>query len=217
MPSIETIFTVAIAGLVLSVTPGPSMLYVLSRSIGQSRAAGFASAIGLGLGGVLLALVAAMGLAAVFQQSETAYIVLTWAGAAYLVYLGVGMIREKRDDAGIDEEIALAFEMKAQNQRRTFFQIVYQGVLVEVLNPKTILFFMAFIPPFVEMGRGDVVTQMLILGVLVPLTALPSDIVVAIVGGSIAATIRASHRWSMALSWTGGLFLIGIGVSLALG
>ncbi|MGB0504696.1 MAG: LysE family translocator [Pikeienuella sp.] len=217
MPSIETIFTVAIAGLLLSVTPGPSMLYVLSRSIGQSRGAGFASAIGLGLGGVLLALVAAMGLAAVFQQSATAYTVLTWVGAAYLIYLGVGMIREKQDDAAMNAEIEAAFETKALHKRRSFFQIVYQGVLVEVLNPKTILFFMAFIPPFVEMGRGDVVTQMLILGVLVPLTALPSDIVVAIVGGSIAATIKASQRWSSVLRWVGGLFLIGIGVSLALG
>jgi threonine/homoserine/homoserine lactone efflux protein len=216
MPSIETVITVALAGLVLSITPGPSMLYVLSRSIGQSRAAGLASAIGLGLGGVLLALVAAMGLAAIFQQSQTAYTTLTWAGAAYLVYLGVGMIREKRDDAAFGAEIDAALDTKHSGQTRSVFQIVYQGILVEVLNPKTVLFFMAFIPPFVETSRGDVVAQMLILGVLVPMTALPSDIVVAFVGGSVAATVRANQRWSTYLHWIGGLFLIGIGVSLAL-
>lgn len=192
------------------------MLYVLSRSVGQSRAAGLASAVGLGLGGVILALVAAMGLAAVFEQSRTAYVALTIFGACYLIYLGISMIREQPDEE-FEHELEVVAEGKAPvAQRRSFMQIVYQGVLVEVLNPKTILFFVAFIPPFVEVERGDVTMQMLILGILVPLTAVPSDVIVAIVGGTLASTVNRNRKWKTALTWVGGLFLVGIGLNLLL-
>ncbi|MEM7544849.1 MAG: LysE family translocator [Pseudomonadota bacterium] len=207
MPSPETILIVAMAGLALSATPGPSMLYVLSRSVGQSRAAGLASAIGLGLGGIILAVVAAMGLAAVFQRSTTAYTVLTVAGAAYLIYLGVTMIVEQRNAHRDD------FNVSAVEQR-SLLQIIWQGVLVEILNPKTVIFFMAFIPPFVEMERGDVTLQLLILGILVPLTAMPSDIFVAFVGGSVAGAVKRNGAIRVALGVLGGVFLIGIGISL---
>lgn len=206
MPSIETIIVVALAGFALSASPGPSMLYVLSRSVGQSRAAGLASALGLALGGAILAIVAALGLAAVFQQSEYAYTGLTVCGSLYLIWLGVRMIIEKDDEPGDTELKAVKI--------RSFGQIIWQGVVVELLNPKTILFFMAFIPPFVETSRGDVVTQMLILGVLVPLTAIPSDVIVALIGGSLAATVKGNVMVRRGLAWLGGLFLIGIGVSL---
>lgn len=206
MPSIETIIVVALAGFALSASPGPSMLYVLSRSVGQSRAAGLASALGLALGGAILAIIAALGLAAVFQQSEYAYTGLTVCGSLYLIWLGVRMIIEKDDEPGDTELKAVKI--------RSFGQIIWQGVVVELLNPKTILFFMAFIPPFVETSRGDVVTQMLILGVLVPLTAIPSDVIVALIGGSLAATVKGNVMVRRGLAWLGGLFLIGIGVSL---
>lgn len=208
MPSIETIMIVALAGFALSASPGPSMLYVLSRSVGQSRAAGLASAVGLGLGGVVLAVVAALGLAAIFQQSTVAYHALTFVGAAYLIFLGSQMILEK-------DEVAKSGEFEVREvQQRSYSRIVAQGVLVEIMNPKTVLFFMAFIPPFVETSRGDVVTQMLLLGVLVPLTAMPSDIVVAFIGGSLAQTVKGNRMIRRGLSWLGGLFLIGIGISL---
>jgi threonine/homoserine/homoserine lactone efflux protein len=207
MPSAETILVVALAGFALSATPGPSMLYVLSRSVGQNRAAGLASAIGLGIGGLLLAVIAALGLAVVFQQSKTAYFFLTIAGAIYLIYLGSRMIIEERRPVTADFEVNRV-------EHRSIAKIVWQGVLVEVLNPKTVLFFMAFIPPFVDMDRGDVTLQLLILGLLVPLTAMPSDIVVAVVGGSIAGAVRSNLIVKTSLSVIGGLFLIGIGISL---
>ena len=94
MPSIESIIAVTLAGLALSATPGPSMLYVVSRSVGQSRAAGLASAIGLGLGGVLLAAATALGLAAVLKQTDWAIDVMRVAGSFYLIYLGLSMIYE---------------------------------------------------------------------------------------------------------------------------
>ncbi|WP_340108346.1 LysE family translocator [Pikeienuella sp. HZG-20] len=204
----DTILVVALAGIALSASPGPSMLYVLSRSIGQSRAAGLASAIGLGLGGVILALIAAIGLSAVFVRSETAYQIITILGAGYLIYLGIQMILAHRGD-----EAAHAVEV-ARVEKRSYARIIWQGVLVELLNPKTILFFMAFIPPFVETSKGDIVLQMLVLGVLVPLTAVPSDIIVAFVGGSLAETVNGNRLIRRGLAWLGGLFLIGIGISL---
>ncbi|MEM8862702.1 MAG: LysE family translocator [Chloroflexota bacterium] len=208
MPSIETMLAVAAAGLLLSVSPGPSMLYVLSRSVGQSRAAGLASALGLGLGGVLLAVIAAFGLAVIFQQSELIYRGVTIAGALYIIYLGLQILWEEFQGGDQDEA-----ELE-KVERQGFFRIVYQGILVEALNPKTILFFMAFIPPFVDSTRGDVTTQMLILGALVPLTAVPSDLVVAFAGGSIAEWIRKNSTGASILTWIGGLVLIGIGASL---
>ena len=212
MPSFDTIFVVALAGLALSATPGPSMLYVLSRSVGQSRAAGLASAIGLGLGGVILAAATALGLAAIFQQTGWALEVLRVAGSIYLVYLGLQMIWEAR--------VASQMEFRVQNVReRSLMSIIWQGVLVEVLNPKTILFFVLFLPQFVEASGGriegdNVAMQLLLLGILVPLTAVPSDLIVAFVGGSVAQRVNDNPLVRQSLSWIGGLILIGIALNL---
>lgn len=215
MPSIESIIAVALAGLALSATPGPSMLYVLSRSVGQSRAAGLASAIGLGLGGVLLAAATALGLAAILEQAHGAIDVLRIAGSLYLIYLGVQMIWE----AQATQPQKLFVE---KVRKRSLFSIIWQGVLVELLNPKTVLFFVLFLPQFVEASGGSIASdnvtlQLLFLGILVPLTAVPSDLVVAFVGGSVAQTINSNPQISKALSWTGGLILIFIALNLHLG
>ena len=207
MPSIETIMAVATAGFVLSASPGPSMLYVLSRSVGQSRVAGLASALGLGLGGILLAIIAAFGLAVIFRQSELIYRVVTVAGAIYVIYLGTQILYEARQKGN-----AKYAELETVKHQK-IVRIIYQGVLVEALNPKTILFFMAFIPPFVDSTRGDVIAQMLILGVLVPLTAVPADLIVAFAGGSMAEWIRRNTTGASILNWAGGVVLIGIGIS----
>lgn len=198
---------VAAAGLALSATPGPSMLYVLSRSVGQSRIAGLASALGLGLGGVVLAAGAAFGLAALVKESALALSILKVAGSLYLIYLGGSMIWEARERETEDFSVR-------EVRERTFAQIVWQGVLVEVLNPKTLLFFILFIPPFVNAQEGDVVTQMLILGILVPLTAVPSDIIVALIGGSVAEGVRSNPGIRKWLSWLGGGVLILIALNL---
>ncbi|MEM9797893.1 MAG: LysE family translocator [Pseudomonadota bacterium] len=210
MPTFETIFAVALAGLALSATPGPSMLYVLSRSVGQSRAAGLASAIGLGLGGVLLAVATALGLAALFNAVDWIVPLLKWAGSAYLVWLGVGMIRDARADARADLRVEKV-------QKRSFGAIVNQGVWIEVLNPKTVLFFALFLPPFVDPTAGSVTAQLLILGILVPLTAVPSDLIVAWLGGTAAERLNRSQSARLMLSWTGGLVLIAIAVNLHVG
>ncbi|MEM7641146.1 MAG: LysE family translocator [Pseudomonadota bacterium] len=211
MPALDTMLAVALAGLALSVTPGPSMLYVLSRSVGQSRAAGLASALGLGLGGVVLAVATAMGLAAIFAAFGWMIPTLRIVGSVYLVWLGIGMIRDAR--------VAARVKLEATDVRqRSFSEIVRQGVLVEVLNPKTVLFFALFLPPFVDNGlEASVTTQLLVLGVLVPLTAVPSDLVVAWLGGTLSEAVNSHQGVREGLAWLGGLTLIAIAANIHLG
>jgi threonine/homoserine/homoserine lactone efflux protein len=212
MPPFETIFSVALAGFALSVTPGPSMLYVLSRTIGQSRSAGFASAIGLCLGGIVLAIATALGLGALFKTIDGLALALKYVGAGYLVWLGLGMIREARASA------SAGFAASAVT-RRPLATIMWQGVLVEVLNPKTVLFFALFLPPFISVDpgaaeTGSVTLQFLLLGVLVPLTAIPADLLIAWTGGAMARTLNESRRAREIMAWGGGLVLIGIASTL---
>ncbi|MBM2578096.1 LysE family translocator [Jannaschia sp. Os4] len=210
MPSIDTILAVALAGLALSATPGPSMLYVLSRSVGQSRAAGLASAVGLALGGVVLAVATALGLAALFAAVGWLVPVLRIAGSLYLVWLGIGLIREAHATADADLAVhAVSSDPPAR--------ILWQGIWVEVLNPKTVLFFALFLPPFVEAGAGPTWLQLLVLGALVPLTAVPSDLIVAWMGGSAAERLRHSRPARLALAWTGGIVLLLIAANIHLG
>ncbi len=212
MPHLDAILAVALAGLALSATPGPSMLYVLSRSVGQSRAAGLASALGLGLGGMVLAVATALGLAAVFARFDWLVLGLRYVGSAYLVWLGLRMIRDARSSA--------RFSLEAREvSESSFSSIIWQGVLVELLNPKTVLFFALFLPPFVDAGAGplaqsSVQLQLLTLGVLVPLTAIPSDILVAYMGGTMTQVINRQQVARECLARAGGLILIAIALNL---
>lgn len=204
MPSIDMILAVTVAGLLLSASPGPSMLYVLSRSVGQSRAAGFASSIGLAIGGVLLAIATALGLAAIFEYSPRAFTILQIAGGCYLCFLGYSMIKGAgKDDLSIRKV-----------QDASFATILYQGILVELLNPKTAIFFLAFLPQFIDYSRDDVTTQVLILGMLVPLTAIPSDIIVSIAGGTLAQKLKRKPIAGVILGWVAGIILIGLAIRI---
>lgn len=210
MPSTDTLILVALAGLALSFTPGPSMLYVLSRTLGQGWRAGIASSIGLALGGILLAVAAAIGLSTVLQHSDFVFNAIKISGALYLIYLGSDGILSVFRQAPVDDKPA--YEMNRESPSR----LIGQGVLVEVLNPKTILFFLAFVPQFVSADNGNTVVQMLILGSLVPLTAIPSDVMVSLGGNVVVHRIRRSRPAQIALEILAGTFLIGIGLHLFL-
>ncbi|WP_299650169.1 LysE family translocator [uncultured Jannaschia sp.] len=214
MPPVDSILAVIVAGLALSVTPGPSMLYVLSRSVAQGRAAGLASAIGLCLGGMLLAIATALGLAALFSVFEGLVVILRLAGSAYLAWLGIGMILEARSSARQDLRVRSVTD-------RSFFDIVRQGIWVELLNPKTVLFFALFLPPFIDPTLADpsgqgIRTQMFVLGILVPLTAIPSDLVVAWMGGKMSRILDRRRTLREVVAWIGGGVLIAIAINLQL-
>jgi len=214
MPPFDNILAVLFAGTLLSMTPGPSMLYVLSRSVGQSRSAGLASAFGLALGGMVLAVATAMGLAKLFTDVPALVVVLRYCGSAYLAWLGVTMIVNARSDALVELNVEKVV-------RKSYASIVGQGVLVELLNPKTVLFFALFLPPFVDVGgdvnnAGSVESQLLFLGILVPLTAMPSDALIALMGGTLTKSINQRREFRERLGWAGGLMLIAIAVNLHL-
>lgn len=215
MPPLDSILAVIIAGFFLSATPGPSMLYVLSHSVGQSRGAGLASALGLAVGGVILAVATAMGLAQMFERFPTIVVMLRYAGSAYLGWLGINMIWTARAAA----KAQLTIE---HVQQKPISAIVWQGVIVELLNPKTVLFFALFLPPFINTDHGaittaDVQSQLLILGVLVPLTAIPSDVLIAFLGGTLAKSINERQALRTGMAWVGGLTLIAIALNLHFG
>ena len=212
MPPIENVISVLLAGFLLSIVPGPSMLYVLSRSVGQSRAAGLASALGLALGGMALAVATALGLAQLFEQLPQIVIALRYVGSAYLIWLGASMIWGARIDARAEFNVRHV-------QYKAFGAIIWQGVLVEILNPKTVLFFALFLPPFVDAGYvqnfdNDIRSQLLVLGILVPLTAIPSDIAIAFLGGTLAQNINHRQKFRERLGWLGGMALIAIALNL---
>lgn len=214
MPPFDNVLAVLFAGTLLSMTPGPSMLYVLSRSVGQSRTAGLASALGLALGGMLLAVATAMGLARLFADVPALVVILRYCGSAYLVWLGANMILTARSGASADMKVEKVVH-------KSYASIVWQGVLVELLNPKTVLFFALFLPPFVEVGvdqgsPGNVQSQLLFLGILVPLTAMPSDTLIAFMGGTLTQSINHRRRFRERLGWAGGLALIAIALNLHL-
>ncbi len=166
------------------------------------------SAAGLAVGGIALAAAAALGLAATVQYSPALYATIRLAGGAYLIYLGLMSVHNARAD--VDSVKSVGQVRRVQSLDRIFLQ----GIVVELLNPKTILFFMAFIPQFVDDTAGSVVFQMLVLGALVPLTAVPSDIIVALSGGVIANKISAHRRVGVALHWLSATVLIGLGLRI---
>lgn len=207
MPSTETLFVFTLAALALGAAPGPANLYVMTRSMAQGRGAGVVSALGLGVGGLVHTAAAAAGLSAMLAHVPAAYEAVRFAGAAYLVYLGVRMILAR--DSGLPRQAAAAGAGLAR--------VFGQGVVIEALNPKTALFFLSFLPQFVDPGAGAMATQMLILGAIVPVAMLPLDLVVALSGGALSDRLGRSAAWRRGLAWLSGTVLVGLGLRVALG
>ncbi len=207
MPSTETLVVFTLAALALATTPGPANLYVMTRSMAQRRGTGVASALGLAVGDLVHTAAAATGLSVVLAHVPAAYEAVRLAGAAYLVYLGIRMFLAR--DASLPREAAPPGTGLAR--------IFGHGVVIEVLNPKTALFFLSFLPQFVDPDAGAVSTQMLVLGTIVPLTMLPVDLVIALSGGVLGSRLSRSTVWRRGLAWLSGTVLVSLGLRVALG
>ncbi len=205
MPATETIVLFMAAALALNVTPGPSIAYVMSRSFGQGRTAGLVSAVGLATGSLLHAIGAALGLSALVAYSPMAFAAIKYLGAAYLVYLGVGLLRQR--------SVLLP---DAVPPRLSLSRVYWQGVLTEILNPKIALFFLSFLPQFVDPARGSVAGQTLFFGLLFHVTGVPINMLVAVAGSAIAASFSRNPLLERMRNWLSGTVLIGLGVRLAL-
>jgi threonine/homoserine/homoserine lactone efflux protein len=205
MPSLDTLGVFALAVLAFAAIPGPAVFYIVTRSVSQGRRAGYVSAAGIAAGGLFHVAAATLGISALLASSATAFTVVKYFGAAYLVYLGVRSLRREDDGDPVNPVLALP-------PRRVF----RDGVVVAVLNPKTALFFLAFLPQFVEPGRGPVPMQLAVLGLVLVVIALASDISYALVSGSARNWLRNRRellRRSRFL--TGGVYIT-LGVTAAL-
>jgi len=201
----STLAVFALAALLLAVTPGPAVLYIVARSVHQGRRAGMLSALGIAAGGLVHVLAAVAGLSALLVSSALAFTAVRWAGAVYLVWLGVKTLR-----GGADAESA---SPPPAAPRRIFLQ----GFVVNVLNPKTALFFLAFLPQFVSPTRGSVPAQILLLGLTFISIASTSDLTYALLAGTVARRVGRTARARRATRLvTGGAYLaLGAGAALA--
>ncbi len=189
---------------VLLVIPGPAVTYVVSRSIGHGRAAGLVSVMGIVVGTLFHVLAATLGLSALLASSALAFQFVKYLGAAYLIYLGIRTLG--RDDSEL---------LQAAHGDRRLSHIFAQGVLVNLLNPKTALFFLAFLPQFVDPSLGHPSLQIFEMGVLFALMGWCSDSVWALLAGTVADRFRSSFRLRRAQRNISGGALIALGLASA--
>jgi len=204
MPSLETYALFIATALVLLAIPGPAVLYVVSRSIDQGRRAGLASVLGITTGTVVHVTLAAVGLSSLILASRVAFDAVRYVGAAYLLYLGIRRLLTRRADDALDVR-----------PERTPRDLYTQGVIVNLLNPKTIVFIFAFIPQFVNIDAGHVSFQILVLGLTFAALGAMSDSLYAIVAGTVADRLRGTPLIARIERWFGGTILIGLGVTSA--
>jgi len=205
IPSHSSLLLFVGAALVLLVIPGPAVFYVTSRSIGHGRAAGLVSALGIQVGTLVHVAAAAVGLSALLMSSAAAFGAVKYLGAAYLIYLGVQKLRRPE-----------SLELGAKTDQIRLSRIFAQGVLVNVLNPKTALFFFAFLPQFVNASRGNVPAQILFLGILFSFLGVTSDSLWALFAGTVGHLLRRNPRWMRTQRYVSGGMLISLGVATAL-
>lgn len=198
------LFLFLTAAVLLAIAPGPGMLYVLARSLAGGKREGILSALGTFAGGMVHVLAAGAGVSMILAKSALAFASLKYAGAGYLCFLGIGMIRE----AGRHPQHVLEMPAPVRNP-------FWQGVLTEVLNPKTALFFLSFIPQFVNRAEGYVFLQFLALGTISVALNTSADLLVILLAGPLGERIRASARFRCRQRKATGLIMIGLGTYLA--
>jgi threonine/homoserine/homoserine lactone efflux protein len=200
-PEPTAVWLFCVAALALLAVPGPAVLYVVMQSAEQGRRAGLASVAGIHIGSLVHVAAATAGVSALIVASAVAFSVVKYAGAVYLVYLGVRRLLERGP--------AIPIERRREPLRRAFGR----GIVVNVLNPKTALFFLAFLPQFVARDRGAVWSQVLVLGLLFVGLGLVSDSLYALAAGTIGGLLRRRRE---ALRYGSGAVYIGLGAAAAL-
>jgi threonine/homoserine/homoserine lactone efflux protein len=194
-----------LAALILLLTPGPAVLYIVARSLSQGRLAGLVSVLSIEAGNFVHVLAATLGLSAILLSSALAFSIVKYLGAAYLIYLGLRRLLG-RDEGHRGSEI----------QRQSLWRIFSQGVVVAVLNPKTALFFFAFLPQFVDPSKGSVTAQLLMLGCLFVSMAIMTDGMYALLAGTVGQWLKGTQSFVRAERYVVGGVYIGLGVTAAL-
>jgi threonine/homoserine/homoserine lactone efflux protein len=191
------------AAVVLAITPGPGIFYVLARTVAGGRREGMQSAVGTFFGGLFHVFAAALGVSAILAASAVAFHMVKYAGAAYLVWLGIRMIKTR------NAEMPTQAAAPAQGSFR-------QGILTEALNPKTALFFLSFIPQFIAAGRGHAFLQFIVLGATSVFLNTVADVVVVFLAAPLEGKLKSSARFRQRQRVASGLGMIGLGAYVAL-
>jgi threonine/homoserine/homoserine lactone efflux protein len=203
MPEKAAFLTFLVAALALNLAPGPDMHYVIGRSVGQGRKAGIVSSLGVFVGCWVHILAAAFGIAALLRSSPVAFNTVGYAGAAYLIYLGIRMLAQKAD---------LASQQLKTESLATIFR---QGAITNVLNPKVAIFFLAFLPQFIDARRGSVALQIMLLGLIFNVGGTLVNLAVAYAGGTLGELLRRNQSIARLQRRFTGMIFIGLGLRLA--
>lgn len=194
-----------LAALALLLTPGPAVLYIVARSLDQGRRAGLVSVLSIEVGNSVHVLAATLGLSALLLSSALAFSIVKYLGAAYLIYLGLRRLLAR-------DPVQQAAGFQQQSLRRIF----RQGVIVAILNPKTALFFLAFLPQFVDPSQGSMTAQLLTLGGLFVLMAVVTDSLYALLAGTAGHWLKGTRSFARAERYVVASVYIGLGVTAAL-
>jgi len=194
------------AATLLAIVPGPGMLYVLARTLAGGRREGLLSSIGTFFGGMVHVFAAAAGVSIILAKSALAFSLVKYLGAAYLCFLGIRMLVDARRDEAISP-------LTASRAKNPF----WQGVMTEVLNPKTAFFFLSFIPQFVNHENGHVFAQFVLLGAISVTLNTAVDIIVTLLAGPLGRRIRESARFRRQQRTVTAMVMIGLGTYLAVG
>jgi threonine/homoserine/homoserine lactone efflux protein len=197
----------AVAAFVLIAIPGPSVLFIISRGVALGRRAALATVVGNAAGVYVQVAAVALGIGVIVERSAAVFTAVKLVGAAYLVFLGLRMFRERKSLAAVLDATVLP-----KSTRR----ILREGFIVGITNPKAIVFFAAVLPQFADPSRGYVPLQLLTLGLVFVAIALVSDGVWGVAAGTARAWLRSSPRRLQAVGGAGGLIIVGLGISLAL-
>jgi len=193
------------AALVLLLVPGPAVLYITARSASQGRLAGLVSVLAIETANFIQAIAAALGLSAILLSSALAFDVVKYLGAAYLIYLGIRKLLAS--DNGLEGDVI---------KQEKLSRIYWQGFAVNILNPKTALFFFAFLPQFVDPAKGNVVGQNLLLGAVFVSMAIMTDSMYALLASSVAGRLSGNRRFQKGGRYFAGLVYVGLGITTAL-
>ncbi len=206
MPTIPTLIAFAIAAIALVAIPGPNLIYIITRGLQQGRRAAVVSALGVEVGTLLHIVLATFGLSAIIASSPVLYDVVKYAGAGYLIWLGVSLIRRKTGSA--EERI----EVRPAGMRTIFLH----GLAINLLNPKVILFVMALLPQFVDPDRGSTVGQMLMLGLALVTVGTLGDMIYAFASGAVGAWLHRHPDADRQRDRASGVIYLALGVIVAL-
>jgi RhtB (resistance to homoserine/threonine) family protein len=199
--------TFLLTGILLNITPGNDTIFILSRSIAQGRRAGIVSALGIGTGTLVHTLLAAFGLSIIISESILLFNIIKYAGAAYIIYIGLKMLFGKSQ---------LNTDISASDESANYFKIYRDGIITNVLNPKVALFFIAFLPQFIDPGLKNTILPFLTLGLTFITTGTIWCLILAVFASALFIKLKGNKRISDYINKFCGITLIGLGIKVAL-